>query len=237
MSIKRYLKKYYELWKKGTTDKDAQKKLKLSVRQFNTLLPAILQFVGHQIEHDTELALTEGEKPDLVKLSDSRREEFLDYAMAGLPVQKISLIMGIPLVTIVQCWLKKDPLLKFQYKSAVDKSDAEVVIALREKAIGHPSLVKTVTETEVPLEEKGKAVKDEKGKPIISKTTVTSTTTKHFAGDVNAQKFWLINRKSDDFTLDGANNRGGSKGLIMDFIDQVINGEPDKELDKEFKEG
>jgi len=133
---------------------------------------------------------------------------------------------------------KKIPFFKYEYQSAVEKSNAEVVIALREKAIGHPSLVQTTTETETPREDdKGNPLKDEYGKIIMSTSKVTSTTKKHFAGDVNAQKFWAINRMPEDWTLDGVNNRKGSKGLIMDFIDKVINGEPEEKLDKEFKEG
>jgi len=220
-----FLETFYRLWLDGLDEQQLKEELHLTDKQYLKYLPALFTYCKHHIKFETRDQLDAGRTPNLAKLTPYRREKFLEYMSLGLDFIKASSLLNVPIVTITEYWFKEDPMLKEEALMAVDKANAEVMMALKRKAIGTASEVVTETTTE------GESVKEGK-----YSSTTTSTTKKKIAGDVAAQKFWLINRDPDKFTLDGEVNRQGNKGAIMEALSKIIGKVGDDDLDERFKE-
>ncbi len=227
------LKKYFDLWKAGKTPDQIQEALELNETKHKALLPDFIAYTRHRVKFDTIKKLKNGEEPDTIPLTTERKAKFLEYAETGLAYDQISKLLQVPLVTILDVWFKKEPSFKIQVDHAKVRADADVQIALKERAVGFPSVIKTTTETV-------EAKKDKEGNPtdktvVVNKTT--SNTTKKVAGDVNAQKFWLVNRKPDEFTMDGEGARKNHKGEILEAIQDLVGAKEDDDLDSQYEEG
>ena len=222
------LEKYYQLWKNGINPSDIQKELDLPDKKFIALTQDFLAYCRHHSnfdEEDTPLS------KQTVDLTDDIKKEFIRYALTGLAYDKISQILNVSMVTILDHWFKKNPEFKRDVDNAIMKADANVQMALHERAIGGIEAPTTTVTTTSEI------IKNEKGEKEEVTQKVESKSVRFIAGDVNAQKFWLINRKPDEFSLDGIGNRGHSKGKILDAIDELLNTEDADKLDAQFEEG
>lgn len=222
------LKKYYQLWKDGHLLAEIQKQLGLTDKKFKALDPDFLAYCRHHSKFDKEeTPLSEPTKEPMKTI----KEQFIAYASTGLGYDQISKLLNIPLIEIMDKWFKKDSDFKLAVDNAIIKADAQVHIALHERAIGgfEAPTKTTTTTTEI--------IKNEGGEKEEVTQKVESNTSRFVAGDVNAQKFWLINRKPDEFSLDGVGNRGHSKGKILEAIDEVVNTKNAEELDSKYQEG
>jgi len=219
------LKQYYELWRKGADDSSIRDELHLTESQFKNLTPHFLQYCRHHAKFDAIDSLDNGVPPNVAQLTIPRRKKFLEYVSLGLDFSKAASFMNIPLVTITDVWFKEDPFLKEDAQNAAEIVNAEVQMALLKRAKGYEQEVITETHTEGESSKEGQF-----------SSTVTSKSTKVVVGDVSAEKFWLINKEPDNFTLDGEVNRKGNKGAIMDALDQIIGSDKDDDLDERFEE-
>ena len=219
-------KKYYSLWKEGKTLAEIKEGLGIGEPAFKKLQPDFLVYCRHRVKHDTIEKLRAGLVPDSVPLTSENRAKFLKYAEVGMALDKISNMIDVPLITIMDYWFVIDPDLQSHYQNSAAKADAEVEMALKKKALGHGSKTVTVTTTEEydPI----------KGKKMTS--VVTSETERPMAGDIQAQKFWLINRVADRFSLDGEGNRNTNKGKILEAIEEIVAANEDKDDKMGFKE-
>lgn len=222
---KETLHKYYELWRDGHDARDIQERLCLNDAQFNRLTPHFLNYCRHAIKHETRDALAGGGKPDIIPLSCDRRKKFLGYVSSGLSYDKAARMMYVPLVTVLDYWFVENPAFKSEAEYAIELLDADIIMSLVKRAKGFSSDI--ATETTVDSD-------TEKGR---FKSTTKSRTKRYIAGDVGAQKFWLINRKPDQFSVDGEINRKGNKGKILEAIDELIGTEDDDKLDEKYEEG
>jgi hypothetical protein len=219
------LEKYYELWLEGKELSDIQKQLELDDKTFNDYTPAFLNYCRHHLKHNIRDNLSGADAPDVPQLTPERRAKFIEYVSLGLSYDKVSKIMNIPLITIMDFWFKENPDFKAEAEYAIDLLDAEITMSLVKRAKGFKTQSKTTTTVEG---------NNEKGEV---KTTTTSETEKEFAGDVGAQKFWLINKQSDHFSVDGEVNRKGNKGKILEAIDELIGDDAEDKLDEKYEEG
>lgn len=220
------LDKYYDLWLAGEDSRSIQAKLEMNDNKFNDYTSLFLHHCRVKSGMAAREALHNGEVPAIIELTSERRKKFLEYVSLGLGYDKASSMMAVPLVTVLDYWFVEDPTFKIEAQHAVDQLNADITLSLASRAKGLKSESKTVTVVEG---------EDLDGK---HKSTTTSTTTRFIAGDVNAQKFWLINRCPDAFSLDGTVNRKSNKGAILDAIESMLSpsGENDvAELEERFE--
>lgn len=232
------LQRYYDLWLIGATSSIIRKKLKLSIAKFKEYAPDFLVYCRHQIKHDIRIRLTQGGEPDLVKLTQTRAEEFLFHIGTGLSYPEAALVMDIPLITVTDFWFK-DVMFKAKVDQAVKIINANVVRAIYRRATGYEYDGGHTTETHgsrVVSEGKGDD-KVERETPFHNITTVRKINV--IEPDVNAAKFWAFNRMPDQFSIDGQRTNINNKGKILQWIEDQTQdlGDTDMEdFDKEQKE-
>ena len=105
------------------------------------------------------------------------------WARRGLSEEQIAHNMGISRTTLYK-WRKKSPRLAEAIGNGKEVADVEVENALFRKACGY-DVVEVVSERQWNQKEKK------------YETIVTKTIKKHIAADVNAQTFWLKNRRPE----------------------------------------
>lgn len=213
------LEKYYDFWLSGVTSSQIQKKLKLSTRKFNQYTPHFLTYCRHQVKFDTRLQMTKGDPPDLIRLTPEREMQFLQLISTGVSYDKAALIMGVPLVTVLDYWFK-DKVFKAKVGCAIEVVNARAVQAFYKRVVGYKydggyrsitQGTKVVTTgsgdnkvvTRVPYE----------SETVIEKMNVIEP-------DVNAGKFWLFNRMPDEFTIDGQRTSKNNRGRILQWIEE-----------------
>ena len=210
------LQMYYELWLKGKTHDEIKAIIPITESLFNRLEPMFLSYCQKQAAFDTREALANAESADIAKLTPDRRKKFLEYVSLGLSYGKAAQMLNVPLATVTEFWFKQDILLRVEAKSAAEMLDAQITMSLAKRALGYNVPVETVVkvESELPGGE-------------TSQTTTTSKSTRHIPGDTGAQKFWLINRSSDKFSIDGEVNKTSNKGAILEAINSMVSEEDD----------
>ena len=221
---KKRLEQYYEMWLKGCTQDEIRDTLGMSEADFDRQTYMFFNYCRAQLGKETNMALAQHEKPDLLKLTELRRQRFLDLVSSGLTYPKAAKFMGIPLVTITNVWFKDDPVLKREAEYAAELLDANVVIALKKRAIGYKETNSSKTKaTGEKVLENGTVV------PYLVTDSVTETTS-NVRPDVTAQKLWLINRKPDEWSPDGERNRGSNKGKILEKVEsEIAEGTPEED--------
>lgn len=218
------LKKYYELWLKGVPLQKIKVRLKMDTRKFNQLTPDFLAYCRHQIKFDTRANLANGDLPDFVKLTPERADDFVEYISAGLDYPTAAKIMNVPIVTVLEVWFK-DKVFKDRVETAVELTNARVVMALYRSAIGYEFKYNETSVTDGTNKD---------GEPYSSETITRKT--KHFPPNVAAGKFWVFNRDPDNWTIDGERIRGHNKGKILEFIQEQIEDVGDDKMNKFDKE-
>jgi len=216
---------YYKLWRMGKSDADLRSDMGVSPVYFKRMLPTFLIYCRHHSKHETREKLVNGETPDFITLTPERREEFINYVIGGLSIDKAAMAMNIPLVTVMQVWFVEDPLLHEEIKMAKEKANAKVQLAIYKRANGYSYLSKqtSVVRQKITdkLREEGDNIAGKEDKGFII-TTTEMKTEKEVAGDVNAQKFWSINQNSKNWSLDGEVGKDENKGTILKAIKGML---------------
>ncbi len=217
------LNKYYELWLSGSTAEQIRKSLNLSTPQYNKYTPDFLAYCRHKIKFDTRAQLTNGYTPNLVKLTTTRENEFLQLIASGLSYDKAALVMNVPLVTIMDYWFK-DTNFKRKARIAAEMTNTKVLQAFYKRAVGyqydggHRSVTRGIKIVEVFEGEGKNREKVIKEVPYESETTVYKINV--VEPDVTAGKFWLFNRMPDKFSIDGQRTDMNNKGAILQWIEE-----------------
>lgn len=209
------LERYFELWLEGIGSCEIQEIVlrefadgenKISESKFKDNLTAFFMYSRERVSWEYRNKV-DGVRPAIPVLTAARRAQILLFAAAGYDYPKIAKLLNVPTITLTDFWFKEDPFLKVEVDTAIEIKDAKVIASLTRRALGHKKKSKTTTTVVGPE----------------GTITTTSETEDEIAGDVNAQKFYLINRKPDQFSLDGEVNRVGNKGKILDFIENTVN--------------
>jgi DNA-binding CsgD family transcriptional regulator len=203
------LESYYKLWLSGKTPSQIKKLLKLTDRNYKSLLPDFLSFCRHKIQFEPRDALAVKNK-SLVKieLTKEREIQFLQYVASGLSYDDAALLMDVPLATVFNFWFLESPAFKLRCEKVTKFITVQATMALYKRVVGY----------DVPYEKTSKSSGINKdGEPFDSETVTTGAT--HIAPDVNAAKFWLFNRDPANWTIDGMRTGKGQKGKILEFIE------------------
>jgi hypothetical protein len=170
--------------------------------------------------------LSEGTN-SLLNLTEVLRETFLDLIRNGIPVDKAARSMNVPLITVLEIWFQ-DPIFKAEVDFAVEMANVEITKALYKKAKGYRSYKKSTTKTKTTgrISENGSILPD-------SETISTTESEEDVSGNVEAQKFWLINKSPESWNLDGSAMKSNNKGAILSAIDKMTEM---TEEDKKFLE-
>jgi len=187
------------------------------------------------VKYDIRAQLTQGDEPDLVKLTPTRAEEFLLHIGVGLSYPDAALIMDVPLITVTDYWFK-DLHFKAKVDRAVTLMNANVVRAIYKRATGYQYDGGHRTEsngTRTVTEGAGKD-KTEKEIPFHNVTEISKINV--VEPDVNAAKFWAVNRMPDQFSVDGQRTNINNKGKILQWIEEQTEGLDDKEMNGYDKE-
>lgn len=238
---------YYDLWIKGSTFSKMCQELRKSglitergniryrtMAKFKErileLTPYFLLYCRDRVRRETRSSLANGGTTVEIALTPQRREELLNHLGSGLDMAAASLLMNIPLPTITDRWFKEDPTLQMHCKYAAEINNAEVVKALFKRAKGYTYLEQSETNSSgdnLPR-------KDAEGN-VGGCYTSKTITVKHIEGSVTAQKFWLVNKVPDEWTMDGTNPRKNNKGRILEAIDAMtaVTKEELEEMDNE----
>jgi len=190
------------------------------------LTPYFLLYCRDRVKNETRHSLANDGNAIEIALTPQRREELLDHLGSGLDMAAASLLMNVPLPTITDIWFKEDPTLQMHCKYAGDINNAEVVKALFKRARGYSFYEQSETNSSgdnLPKKDKEGNV----GGCYTSKTV----TLKHIEGNVTAQKFWLVNKVPDEWTIDGTNPRKNNKGKILEAL-EAMTAATDEELEE-----
>lgn len=214
---------YYKLWKKGASESELQIAVGLSSERFEKQVPQFLAYCRHHNKHDTRESLVNGEPPDHIKLTPERREEFLNYAVGGMSMERAAKAMNVPIPTVLEVWFVSDPLLKEEMAMSSEKADAKMQLALYKRGTGYSYLSKqkSVVRNKITADRREELKLSDSDHGYITTETLMETE-KQVAGDVNAQKFWLINKNPDKWTLDGEGNKESNKGALLTLLDKML---------------
>lgn len=203
------LESYYKLWLSGKTPSQIKKLLKLTDRNYKSLLPDFLSFCRHKIQFESRDVLTIKNK-SLVKIELTYEKEilFLQYVASGLSYDDAALLMDVPLATVFNFWFLENPAFKLRCEKVTKFITVQATMALYKRVVGY----------DVDYEKKSESSGTNKdGEPFSSETVTTGAT--HIPPDVNAAKFWLFNRDPASWTIDGMRTGKGQKGKILEFIE------------------
>lgn len=213
---KRDLELYYELWLAGKNLNQILNKLKkdgftlrMTRKKLLDWTPTFLTYCRERVKKETRDRLAQGKKADLLKLTEDRERQFLDYVSAGLSFADAAEMMNIPLITVMDFWFKDNPIFHAQARSAARFQNVKVTQALYKRAVGFTYKERSTTS----------GVNTGKLGPMEIDTT--TEVMKTVPGAISAQKFWLINREPDLWTLDGTNPAKNNKGKILEAIDMM----------------
>ena len=209
----RYCNSYYLLWRAGKDGHqicDTLFQEGLDRRDFARMQPEFLHYCRLQ-ETNRFRALMPENKYTHLPLTQNRRTEFLEHIASGLDVAETCLLMGVPIPTLFDVWYKEDEIFKSLVTYQSRLQNAAVKKALFRRAVGHWYIKKTISK------QKGTGVEGQKVN--MTQTTYTETVVEP---DVNAIKFFLINRLPDEFSEGGRPEAGSSRGAILDAVDADI---------------
>lgn len=186
-----YLKRRVDIYfRKGLTDREISKKLKVSVNTFKRYKHVFTDF-AEQIDRQKR----RGKKP--VKLTRGRpkgsdrlrqvRAYAVELSKLGESVSNIPKFLGVPRSTF-NTWRKSDPSFEHELTVAKECADHDVIRALYKRATGFR--VKNANQNETKFI-------DDKGK-VQSK--IKSKSSKYYAPDIKAIQNFLINRKDWSLT-------------------------------------
>lgn len=215
---KELLSKYYAEWLMGKDDVQIAESLGVDVADIQRYASSFMNYCRYAVQFESKEILLKYNHALEIPLTPERRKKFIDLVKHGVSIAKASRILNVPVITIYDYWYVIDPMLRVEIETAVDELDAKVIKSLAKRAVGYKVKNKTTTTT---------SGTSERG-PISM--TVVSEVERDVPADVNAAKFWLINRSPDKFTLDGNANKSENKGRILEYID----GEIEKEADKGY---
>lgn len=238
---------YYDLWIKGSTFSKICQELRKTgwitekgniryrtMAKFKErileLTPYFLLYCRDRVSKETRHSLAnEGEAIEIA-LTPQRREELLSHLGSGLDLATASLLMNIPLPTITDQWFKEDPTLQMHCKYAAEINNAEVVKALFKRAKGYTY----VEQSETNSSGDNLPRKDSEGN-VGGCYTSKTVTLKHIEGNVTAQKFWLVNKLPEEWTMDGTNPSKNNKGKILEALEALTASTEEelKEMDHE----
>jgi hypothetical protein len=220
------LDEYYTLWKRGLRSSEIQTRLDMTDYLFQKYQP---YFFNH-IRNEMKAEAREGEFS--IELTEELANEFLDYIRAGIPYDKVAKAMNIPLPTVMNVWFKDD-VFKAEVDYALEMANVKVIKALHKRACGYTFTAKSKTTTST----KNKRNKETGDLEDIEVTSVTERE-EHVLPEVNAIKFWLINRSNEQWALDGSTSKSNNKGAILSAIDDMteLNDEDKAELDPKDQE-
>lgn len=249
------LERYFDLWISGKTQDQICRILRKeqadilggpirtrTIKRFkdkmNELAPYFLFYCRDRIRKETRAGLASGIDPEIMPLTEERKKEFLTHIEGGLDYATACQLMGVPLPTLTEVWFKEDAVFAARAKYAAEMQNAEVQRALYKRAVGFEYT--EVSETVAKPVDNGDDEDDEETgqrparRSALAYNTVT-VTKKHSAGNVNAQKLWLINRDPDNWTIDGSNPAKNNKGKILEALEAIskISDEELEDMDKE----
>lgn len=207
---RKMLERYYQCWLEGMDSRAIAEKMGIKEEHLRAYEANYMAYCRYTVQFESKENLDKYQHALQIPLTAERREQLIDLIKHGVSIGKASRILNIPIITIYDYWYVVDPTLRVEIETAIDSLDAKVMKALAKRAIGYKVKNKTVTRT------------SGRGADGPIDMTVESETTRDVPADINAAKFWLINRTPDKFTLDGNANRSGSKGAIMEFINAEI---------------
>ncbi len=178
-----FLKAYYDLWRQGLTTSRLATRLKVKVSYLRQHVAVLHEYCRKRLTKDTRDALAEGAPAKQLPLTKEWREQLLKLVEDGLTLEEATGVIGIPLATVTQVWYREDETLKTEVEYARQRADAEVMAAVRKRAIGY---------TLDHVEETEEETIGEDGS--VSKTR-RLTTRKHIPAHPTSQKLWLVNRR------------------------------------------
>jgi hypothetical protein len=218
------LEAYYEAWKTGLNSKEIYKTLfnefKIPELIYHKAAPHFFQYCREQMK-------IEGIKGEfMIEKTEALEEEFLDYVRHGVPYDKAAKIMNIPMPTLLDVWFQ-DPVFKAEVDYALEKSNVAVVKALHKRAVGYDKTLTTYTKT-ITSGGKSKGLDNANGGGEMEVNSET-TRTEHIQPNVEAAKFWLVNKSHEQWSPDGGLNKEGNKGKILESIDEMTKLTPEDE--------
>ncbi len=213
---KEVLESYYKEWLQGKSDVQIAEAIGVGEYEIQKYSSCFMNYCRYKVQFETRDTLAKYGKALQIPLTDERRKELIDLIKHGVSIAKASRILNIPIITIYDYWYIIDPMLRIEVETAVDAVDAKITKALAKRAMGYKVKNRSTTTTE------GQGADG----PI--NMIVTSVVERDVPADVNAAKFWLINRTPEKFTLDGNVNRSENKGRIIEFLDQELQTEADR---------
>ena len=203
------LRAYYELWSTGHTVSGIIEQLGIDEAQYKKWEPYFFWACRNENRH----RVVEGITP--LQLTEGLRSNFLDFIRTGIPVDKAARAMNVPLTTVLEVWFQ-DPVFKAEVDFAVDMANVEITQSLFKRAKGFKAYRKSTTKTTA----KGRV--SETGTPLPDyESTATTESEEDIAGNVEAQKFWLINKSPEGWNLDGSAMKSNNKGAILSAIDKM----------------
>lgn len=186
-----YLKRRVDLYfRKGLTDREIAKKLKVSVNTFKKHKKVFTDFsdqIDRQKRRGKEpVKLTRGRPKGSDRLRQVRAYA-IELAKLGETISTIPKFLNIPRSTF-NSWRKSDPSFEHELTIAKESADHKVIRALYKKATGFR--VKNANKNETKFF-------DENGN-LQSK--IQSKSNKYFAPDIKAIQNFLINRRDWSLT-------------------------------------
>jgi len=203
------LRAYYELWCQGHTVSGIMEQLGIEEKQYKSWEP----YFFWACRKGNMQKISAGATP--IQLTQGLRENFLDLIRSGIPVDKAARAMNVPLTTVLEIWFH-DPIFKTEVDFAVEMANVEITQALFKKAKGFTSHRKSTTKTKTT----GRV--SDTGTPLPDyESTSTTESEEEISGNVEAQKFWLINKSPEGWNLDGSALKSNNKGAILSAIDKM----------------
>jgi len=125
--------------------------------------------------------------------------------------------MNIPLITILQCWMK-DPWFKAKVDYVKEVAKAAVIHALHKRATGFKHKLRSVTKTRTKPKQGLEALADDDGLMTIESETIRE---EYVLPSVEAAKFYLTNVDPDNWVLTGKGASSNEKGEILRTIEEL----------------
>lgn len=175
----KFLRSYYEQWRKGHGSVVIAKALLVKVAYLKTHVAYLHEYCRKRLAKETREDLTTGTRLQQLELTPEWREQLVRHVEDGLTLEETAGVLGVPLPTITQLWFHDDPGLRVECGYARQRADVEVMAAVRRRAVGYT--LDHVEETETATE------------GVL--TTKVMRTHKHVPAHPASQRLWLVNRR------------------------------------------
>jgi hypothetical protein len=203
------INRYVALVKEGRGPKEIQEALGMNGSEYKQAIP----FLRQGFEDATRADSTSAAGGQSFYLSfDGLKDKFLKYIQSGLSVEKALRITQVP-EPVFSFWRKdKNFLIRQEYAKEIAIERVERALYRRAVGFEHDASFSVETETEGT---------GEHGAPFGSKIKTTTKKRKVVYPDVRAIETYLYNRAPDRWQPHGLPGEGGSKGRIVEFLDEL----------------